>query len=606
MESTLSREKIFRLLAFMLAVLLVILLFRFRPRIEGPEKLEVPSVKAGGVTLSGKNFRHEARESGVVKYIVTADEVLEKNESEKELINPVITIPKEHDRSDRIFGQKGTLAASKQEVRIYENAKIALYDGMTISSSAFRLTSQGEVLSEGPALMERGELKGRGDILRYDRERRVVYLEGNVELRGPDNSFSASRIKIDLDKHTGEIKGPVKFAKESAKLEAPDGEISLDAENRLKSLTLLTPTRGELPSVKFASQFSDYFFDKKGAVNEVVLRGKVSVTRTGEAPTRLETEILSLGKAAGKEWIWSSPEEMFFFRGFEKITAPKGSGTIEGGIITGDLQGPVRGWDESGEFSAGSARINADSFDLIGNAQAVRGKESVKADRIISRKSGEKEAVGNVSGSHNPEKGEPVLFTSDKALMAAKTYPVTLNGNAHVYSSRFEMKGEEAAFLSAKTMSACKGAAVTVEGKGNPVFLYGSQIDYDEEAGKAVAKGDPSATDGKSRLSAAGRIELILDPEKKAEKVSAEDSAFYESEIYKAEGDKIVYFPKTRKGEVSSSNAKARVIEKSPYKMVTGKIIDFGSKELSVRGDEGEVHRGKIEGEDLKGKTDAK
>jgi lipopolysaccharide export system protein LptA len=605
MESTLNKEKIFRWLVFLLAVLVVVLLFRFRPRIEGPRRLEAPTVKEGGVILSGKNFRYEERLGEEIKYIVTAEEVLEKDQVEKELTSPVVMIPKENGRYDRVLGSRGTLSLSRQEVRIYDNARIVLSDGMTISSSAFRLTPQGEVVSEGSAVIKKDDLKGTGDILRYDRERRVAYLEGNVELKGADSSFSASRIMIDFEKHTGIIEGPVRATKEDAILEAPRGELVLDKENRLRSATLLTPSTGEMAAVKFSSQFSDYIFDNKGAVAEIVLRGKTSVTQKNEAPMRLETEILSLSKIDGKDWKWHSPGQMNFFRRSDKITAKKGAGFIRGGSISGDLEGPVRGWDEISEFSSNSAKFDNDSFELLGDAQALKGRDSLRAEKITFMRSGEKTAEGSVNGKNISETGETVTFSSEKALMAKNAYPVKLTGNVHIYSGRFDLKGEEASFLSPKTMTACKGASVTVEGKDNPVFLYASQVDYDEDQGMVTAKGNPSVTDGKSKLSSVERILLKLDPRKKAEKVVAEGTAVYDSELYEAKGDKIVYFPQDKKGEVYSSAGKAVVVEKVPYKTVTGKKISFGKKELWVRGEEGEVHRGKIEGEDLKRKADA-
>lgn len=600
-----NREKIFKSLMFLLVVLLLLLLFRFRPRIEGPRKLEPPSVTEAGVTLSGKDFRYEERAGGETKYVVTADEVLETSRVEKELTRPVVVIPREGGPGDRVLGDKGTLSLSRQEVRISGNARVELGNSMTISSPAFRLTPQGEVVSEGRAVIRKDQMTGAADILRYDRERRVAHLEGNVELGGPGTTFRAGRIGIDLKNHSGEIDGPVMAQKEDSKLEAPRGTMVLDSDNRLKSLTLMTPARGETPSVSFASDFGDYRFEKDGTVKEVVLRGNASIVQKAPGQAKLETSVLSLTRSEGKAWDWKAPGEVRMERGEEKITALGGSGAINGADFTGILDGPVRGWDGTAEFSSGSARIAKGDFELIGDAQVVKGSETIRANRMTLFKDGGKRAEGSVSGRSVTRGGEVFDFSADKAVTGKSSYPVKLSGNVRIFSPRIDFNGGEATFLSARSMTACKGASVAVEGHGNPVFLYGSELAYDEEAGKIEASGNPSATDGKSRLSASERIELVFDSQKKAEKVTAFGSAVYESENYSAKGDRIVYFPKEKKGEVSSDRGKAVVTEKTPYRLVTGKKIGFGNKELGITGEKGEAHRGKIEGEDLKRNDDA-
>jgi len=600
----LNREKIFRWLVFLLTALVVVLLFRFRPRIEGPSRLETPAVTSDGVTLSGRNFRYEEKQGDQTKYVVTAEEVRETSRVEKELVRPVVTVPKDKGAGDTVTGEKGTLSLSRQEVRIYGDARIAISGGMTMSSSAFRLTPQGEVVSEGRVGMAKEGLTGAADILRYDRERRVAHLEGNVVLGGADTSFGASRIKIDFNSHAGEIEGPVLAIKGDSRLEAPRGTLTLDKDNRLSSVTLLTPSRGETPAAVFDSQSSDYLFDKGGAVSEVVLRGKVGVARKGEAPGRVETELLSLTKRGGEGWNWSAPGKMDFFRGDEKMTAASGAGIMDGSSLTGDLQGPVRGADASGEFSADAARIGKDSFELIGNAQAARESGTVNADNITFLKDGGKKAEGSVRGRSVSGKGEIFLFSADRVRMGKSAYPVKLSGNVRVYSDRIDFRGEEATFLSPRAMKACRGASVSAEGKGSPVFLYGSELSYDEESGILRSSGDPSATDGKSRLSASESIEIFFDRERKAEKLVLEGSAIYESDTYSAKGDRIIYFPKEKKGEAVSDSGKAVVTEKAPLRVVTGRKIGFGDKELHIGGEKGEVHRGKIEGEELKRKAD--
>lgn len=600
-----NREKIFKSLMFLLFVLLLLLLFRFRPRIEGPEKLEHPSVTETGVVLSGKDFRYEERQGGQTRYVVTAEEVLETSRVEKELLNPVVVIPKKEGSEDRVLGKKGTLSLSRQEVRIYGGARIEIGRSMTISSPAFRLTPQGEVVSEGRAEISRDDLRGAADILRYDRERRVAYLEGNVDLGGPNTSFTASRIIIDFNSHSGEIEGPVEAVKEDFRLGAPKGTMALDKENKLQSVTLSPPTRGETASAIFASRSSDYRFDKNGAVNEIVLRGEAVISQKGAFPGRVETDVLNLSRPAGKDWTWSAPGQMNFFRGPEKVVAGSGSGTIRGSSFSGDLQGPVRGWNETGEFASNSARISDGSLELIGDARAVKGGDSVTAERIVVLQSGEKRAEGAVAGKSVSQGGETFNFTADKAFMAKSTYPVKLSGNVHIFSPKIDFKGEEATFLSAKAMRACKGASVAAEGKDNPVFLFAGQLDYDESEERLEASGESSATDGMSKLSASRKIVLLFDREKKAEKITAEGSAVYESPKYTAKGDRIVYFPKEKKGEVSSEAGMAVVTEKDPYRLVTGRAIQFGNRQLGIGGAKGEVHRGKIEGEELKRKIDA-
>lgn len=600
-----NKEKTFRWLLFLLFLLVAVFLFRFRPRIEGPEKLEHPSVTETGVVLSGKDFRYEERQGGETRYVVTADEVLETSRVEKELLNPVVVIPGKEGSEDRVLGKKGTLSLSRQEVRIYGGARIEIGRSMAISSPAFRLTPQGEVVSEGRAEITRDELKGAADILRYDRERRIAFLEGNVDLSGPDTSFKATRIIIDFNSHSGEIEGPIEAVKEDFRLGSPRGTMSLDRENRLQSVTLSPPTRGETAAASFASRFSDYRFDRNGAVSEIVLRGEASVARKGADPGRVETEILSLARPAGKDWTWSAPGQMNFFRGEEKIVAGSGSGKIRGSTFTGDLGGPVRGWSGTGEFSSDSARISEGSFELVGNARTVKGGDSVVAEKMVVLQSGEKRAEGSVAGKSVSQSGETFNFTSERASMAKSSYPVKLSGNVHIFSPKIDFKGEEATFLSARSVRACRGASVAARGKDDTVFLYAGQLDYDEAEGRLETAGDSSATDGKSRLSASRKMVLLLDRENKAEKLTAEGSAVYESPNYEARGDRIEYFPKEKKGEVSSEAGMAVVREKNPYRLVTGRTIQFGNRQLGIGSEKGGVHRGKIEGEELKRKSDA-
>ncbi|HQO20578.1 MAG TPA: hypothetical protein PLA03_09490 [Acidobacteriota bacterium] len=600
-----NREKIFKCLMFLLFVLLVVLLFRFRPRIEGPRRLEVPSVSESGVVLGGKDFRYEERAGGETKYIVTAAEVLETSRVEKELTRPVVVIPRESGPGDRVLGEKGTLSLSRQEVRISGDARVELGNSMTISSPAFRLTPQGEVVSEGRAVIRKDELTGAADILRYDRERRVAHLEGNVELGGAGTGFRAARVRIDLKNHSGEIDGPVVAEKEDSRLEAPRGTMSLDKDNRLRSVTLLTPATGETPSMSFSSDLGDYIFERDGTLREIVLRGKVVAVQKAPGQAKLETSLLILARSSGKAWGWKAPGELLMTRGQENVTARSGSGSINGGDFNGVLDGPVRGWDGTGEFSSGSAKIGDGNFELVGDAQVVRDRGAIRADRMILLKDGGKRAEGAVSGKSVTQGGETFDFSADSAATGKSSYPLKLSGNVRIFSPRVDFKGGEATFLSAGAMTACRGASVAVEGRGNSVFLYGSELAYDEAAGKIEASGNPSAEDGKSRLSASEKIVLSFDGQKKAEKVSAQGSALYESDNYTAKGDMIVYLPKEKKGVVSSLKGKAVVTEKTPYRLVTGKKIEFGNKELGITGDKGEAHRGKIEGEDLKRDDDA-
>jgi len=599
-----SRERIFKILLGALIALLLLLLFRFKPSVVGPKNLEKPKVKEGSAVLSGKNFSYEVRDKNILKYTLYADEVLERNEQqEKDLLNPVVLIPNKEGKTDKIFAKKGIFSPNKSELRLFDEAKIVTSDDLKIKSSAFRVTPFNEVVSESKADFEKDKLKGSGDILRYDREKRIAYLEGNVHIKSDsDNlSFDASRMTIDLESHNGKIEGPINGKKDDILVSSPNGEVILDDKNNIDSIILQEPSNGETENFTFSSRNIKFDF-KNSKVDHFTLIDNVIIVQKAEPKSKLKTETLIFEKGKDLLWHFTAPSKMFFERVDEKLECSKGTGVINKGEITADLEGPVRGWDEKMEISSARGKLNNDSFEFIGNALTSSSEGNIRAERIISFKSGEKEARSNVKGTMLRKNESKILFSSEKARISPNVYPINLLENVTVESDNFNLKGSDFTFLSSKTFKGCNGVLAYFQGTKGSITGYGKEADYNEDEQYCVFKGDPYTIDDSGKLSAKDKITAFFNSDRKIKMILAEVEAKYESENQSAFGDTIKYYPEAKKGEVSSEKGIAEVIEKEPFRRSVGRKIVFAEKEVEIKGAENKTNRGKMEGLEVKEK----
>lgn len=593
------KESIFKILLVALISLLLLLLFRFKSSVVGPKNLEKLKVKEGRAVLSGKNFSYEVKDKNILKYTLYAEEVLEREGQEKELLNPVVSIPKGQGKTDKIFSKKGIFSPNKSELRLFDEATIVTSDNLKIKSSAFRVTPQNEVISESRADFEKDKLSGSADLLRYDRKKRIAYLEGNVNVKSENLSFDASRITIDLEYHNGKIEGPIKGKKEDISISSPNGEIKLDDKNNIESIILMEPSNGETESFTFSCRNIKFDF-RNSKVNHFTLIGNGLIVQKAAPNSKLKTDTLFFEKGKDLLWHFTAPSKMFFERGNQKLECSRGTGVINNREISADLEGPVRGRNEMNEVSSARGKLSGTFFEFIGDAQSSFSEGNVSAERIISFKSGEIEALLNVKGTILRKNEGKILFSSEKVKISPNVYPIKLQENVTVESNNFTLKGSDFTFLSSRRLSGCNGVLAYFQAHTGNISGYSKEADYNENRQYCIFTGDPYLTDGVRKLSAKDKITGFFSSDRKIKTITAEGEAKYESKNQFAFGDKIEYDIALKKGEVSSETGVAEVFEKEPFKRSIGRKIVFGEKEIEIKGANNKTNRGKIEWREVK------
>ena len=590
-----NRDRLFKILMALLILLLLFLLFKFKPSFVGPKKIEIPPQKESSAILSGKNFTYEVKEKNILKYTLYAEEILEKDEEEKELLNPFIIIPKSGGKIDKVSAKKGIFSQSKNILRLYKDAKIITSDNFVIESTGFRVTPQNEIVSERVAKFEKEKMKGSADIARYDRERKISYLEGNVIMASENILFKASSVFIDFENHNGKIEGPIYGKKDDLMIVSPSGRIELDSKNNLENIILDEPVKGETDKFLFSSRNLKFNF-KSSKMDEFALISDVVITQKEEPKAKLTTETLIFYKKVDKLWYFIAPSKVYFEKSKTKLECFKGKGIIKNGVITADLDGPVKANDENMESSSTSGKINEDSFEFIGNAQVAGQNGILSAERIITLQSGEKEAYDNVNGKI-VRKGElPIFFFSEAAKVAQGIFPIKLLDNVTVKSDIFMLKGSDITVVSNKKMKGCNGVVVNFANDKENIDGYGKELVYDQEKGFCLFTGEPYFQNEGEKISSNERISVYFDENKKIKEIIAEGEAKYKSKNQQAMGDRIRYNLKTKKGEVFSENSVGEVIQKEPFSRSVGRRILFGEKEVSIKGSDNRINRGKIEG----------
>jgi lipopolysaccharide export system protein LptA len=586
---------------FILFLLLIVA--KFRPRFEAPKPLEQEQLKrtAEG-TLSARGFTYKQETAGKVDFTATAEVVTEDPSGVKLLTNPVVTTG----TGTKAWGKRGTFNPIDNSMRIWEDAHLSQPSGWVATSTGFRLTPEGEVVSESRADLRRGELTGTADLMRYNRQTELAHLEGKVHfIQGPKTLDCAS-VDLDLQKHDGVMVGPVVLTAEEGTLKAPAGKILLDEQNNLKTVDLGTPAAGDGPRFACAGSRVVSDFGKDGQISRVVLTGDASVTSKGEVPSTVHSDHFDLTPEKDSGWAWVAPGALTVDRDGGTSHATSGKGSLGGKTPeTADLAGPVYGSDPRGDFKGDRATMLAGDWTLVGHAEVTKPAEWVTAERITFRKDGSSDAEGDVKGwrSGKTEKEPETRYSADKARTAAGGYPSKLTGNAVVIRGGMTLKApsmkaqdERSALAEGGDAGLAEGTFVQ-EGQGTstvtaPTIRYVGQ----EHRATAEGQGDRRAVGvGKDYTVTGDLLRAVLDAGDRPQRYEAEGNATFVGALYDGTGDVLTYDPATQMGRAVGRDKDAVVVQKNPYRRLAGPVVDFAPKHLEVQ-TAGSPRRGFLEG----------
>ncbi len=607
---------------------LILLLFKFRPKFDAPAPVEPEQVKrtAEG-TLSARGFTYRQETAGKVEFTATAAAVTESTGDLKLLTDPVITMAS----GARAWGKRGSFNQTEGTLRIWEDAHLAQPDGWTATSTGFRLTPEGEIVSESHTDLERGDITGGADLLRYHRQTLLAHLEGSVHFEQGSKSMTCTAVDLDLRKHGGVMAGPVVLVAEQGTLRAPAGTIVMDEQNHLKSVSLGSPALGDGPRFSCTGRSVLADFDAQGQISQVHLVGEASVTSKAEPPpatspasTSSSSSTAHASDTVGSSftarsdrfdltpkpedlWAWSAPGALIVEREGGISHATSGRGTMGGKAAeTADLAGPVSGSDRRGDFKGDRATMVGGDWTLVGHAEVTQPGERLTADRITFKKDGSSEAEGSVRGWRKGKRaGEAeTTYAGDRSKSAAGGYPAKLVGNAVV------TKGGMA--LNAPTIKVSDESSALAEGGATATFVQEGQgtssgtstvtapvIRYAGKDHRATAEGSPQERakgQGKDYSVTGDLLRAVLDDNEKPVRYEAEGKAAFTGTLYEGTGDFLSYDPATQAGQARGKDQAAVVIQKNPYRRVSGPVVDFAPKRLEVLPEAGSPRRGAIEG----------
>ncbi len=593
---------------------LVLLLFKFRPKLEAPEPVDPRQVKHSPEgTLSASGFTYRQETAGKVEFTATAAEVTEGAGGLKLLTGPVIVMAS----GARAWGKKGSLSESESTLRIWEDAHLAQPDGWTASSTGFRLTPEGEIVSESRTDLKRGDLTGGAELLRYHRQTLLAHLEGSVHFEQGLKTMTCKAVDLNLKEHGGVMAGPVTLTAEQGTLTAPAGTLVLDEQNRLKSVELGSPATGDGPRFSCAGHAVVADFDDQGQLSRIHLAGDASVTSKGQPPASSQppaaaqvsftakSDRFDLDPAPDNLWDWTSPGAMVVEREGGVAHATSGRGTLGGKKPdTADLAGPVSGSDRRGDFKGDRALMDGGDWTLVGNAQVTRPGERLTAGRVMFKKDGSSEAEGTVRGWRQGSRaGEAeTTYAADRSVSAPGGYPVKLLGNAVVTKGGMALKASTVKISDEKSALAEGGATATFaqEGQGTST-VTAPAIRYSGKDRLATAEGGPKERargEGKDYTVTGDQLRALLDEEEKPVRYEAEGKAVFSGALYDATGDDLSYDPATQAGQARGADPAAVVIQKKPYRRVSGPVVNFAPRHLDVLPEALSPRRGSIEGAD--------
>ncbi len=576
------------------ALFVILLLFQFRPRVEAPAPMAPEQVKhTPEGTLSARGFHYVQETAGKVEFRATAKEVTETPAGLKLLTEPVVTMA----NGTRAWGKKGSFNPSENSLRIWDDAHLAQPKGWTATSTGFRLTPEGEIVSESSVALQRGTLTGRAELLRYHRETLLAHLEGAVHFEQGPKTMECTAVDLDLKAHTGTMAGPVTLAAEQGTLKAPEGTLLLDDQNRLRSLTLGSPAEGDGPRFATHSRTVVADFDEAGQLTVVHLAGDASVTSKAQPPSTVKSARFDLAPETKDTWDWTAPGALAVVREGGDALAASGKGTFGGPQPeTADLSGPVSGRDPRGDFKADSALMRDGDWTLVGHAEVVKPGERLTAHRITFKKDGTSEAEGSVRGWRQ-QAGQPeTTYAAERSKAAAGGYPAKLMGDAQVVRGGMTLKAPLIKVLDARSAVAEGGATGTfVQEDQGTSTVTAKIIRYEGKDKVATAEGGAKAA-GRDYTLTGDILRAVLNGEDKPERYEAEGKAVFDGKLYDGRGDLLTYNPATQAGQAKGYEQSAVVIQKDPYRRTAGSVVDFAPKHLAVLPEEGLLRRGSIEG----------
>jgi len=611
---------------------LILLLFKFRPKFEAPAPVEPEQVKRTVEgTLSASGFAYRQETAGKVEFTATAATVTESTGGLKLLTDPVIVMAS----GARAWGKKGSFNQEEGTLRIWEDAHLAQPDGWTATSTGFRLTPEGEIVSESHTDLNRGDITGGADLLRYHRQTLLAHLEGSVHFEQGPKSMTCTAVDLDLRKHGGVMAGPVTLVAEQGTLKAPAGTIVLDEQNHLKSVSLGSPALGDGPKFSCTGRSVLADFDAQGQISQVHLVGEASVTSKAQAPlasSPASTPSASSAAPASSTapssftarsdrfdltpkpedlWAWSAPGALIVEREGGISHATSGRGTMGGKAAeTADLAGPVTGSDRRGDFKGDRATMVGGDWTLVGQAEVTPPGERLTADRITFKKDGSSEAEGSVRGWRKGKRaGEAeTTYAGDRFKSAAGGYPAKLVGNAVVTKGGMALNAPSIKVSDESSALAEGGAIATFvqEGQGTSAgtstdtsTVRAPVIRYAGKDHRATAEGGPQERakgQGKDYTVTGDLLRAVLDDQEKPVRYEAEGKAAFTGTLYDGTGDFLSYDPATQAGQARGKDQAAVVIQKNPYRRVSGPVVDFAPKRLEILPEAGSPRRGAIEG----------
>ena len=577
---------------------LLMLLFKFKPKVEVPAPVELEKIKRSVEgTLSARGFKYVQETAGKADFTATATEVTETTGGLKHLTDPVVIMA----NGSKAWGKQGSFNQGENSIRIWDDAHLSQPTGWVATSSGFRLTPEGEIVSEAPVALTRDKLTGGGELMRYHRETELAHLEGSVHFEEGPKTLACTVVDLDLKKHSGEMAGPVTITSDQGTLKAPHGTLVLDEKNNLKSVTLGSPAEGDGPRFASLSRTVVAEFDEAGQISKIHLEGDAAVTSKAPPPSTVKSERFDLipeGKGEGNTgWAWTAPGALTVLRDGGDAKATSGKGVLGGSSPeTADLAGPVSGKDRRGDFKGDRATMSGGDWTLIGHAEVVKPDERLTADRVTFRKDGSSEAEGSVRGWRKQEGQPDTTYSADRARSAPGGYPAKLTGDAVVVRGGMTLKAPIIRVLDGRSAVAEGNAVGTfVEEDKSTSTVTAKTIRYVGKDRVATAEGDGKAV-GRDYTLTGDLLRAVLDEKEKPLRYEAEGKAVFVGTLYDGRGDFLSYDPSTDMGQARGQGQSAVVIQKDPYRRVAGSVVDFAPKHLEVLPEAGLPRRGSIEG----------
>jgi len=573
---------------------LLALVFKFRPRVETPPPAKPQSVKKSAEgTLSAQGFRYTQTTKGKEDFVVTAKEVTESTGGLKLLTDAVVTFPGQ----GKAWGNRGSFSAEEKVFRVWDDAHLSNASGWTAASTGFRLTPEGEIVSEGPVALANKDITGGAQLLRYERTQQKAHLEGDVTFHRRDQSFTCRILDVNLQDHTGQILGPVTASGEQGTIAAPDGTLVMDDQNRLQALVLGSPATGEGPKARFTAKRLVAHADEHGGLSAVDLEGDAVVQDPRPPVATVKTDVLHLVPQKGSAWDWTAPGPLVMERDTGHATATSGTGTFGGEAPpTADLAGRVKGADARGTFEGDKARLAGGDWTLAGHARADKPGEHIQGDTLVWKQDGSTRAEGNVSGTRQAKDQPELAFTSRRAQAAPNGYPARLEGDVKATRGTGVILAPVVILEDDRTAEAREGATGTFQdSKGQRYTVTGKTLRYDGAAHAAVAT-DDARGEGQGYWITARVLTAHLDEQNQLKDYLAEGDARFDGTAYSGTGDRLTYDPATESGRAFGDSADAVVIEKKPYRRLAGPVVDFAPRRAEELPGDLASRRGHLEG----------